>query len=100
METLKTVLDQFIKKNPKMGKRLKGFEAVSLWPQIIDREDKSWVEDFSGGVLVVSTENPSYCQELSFDRKRIIKALNDRIGEPSVKDLRVKIGGRLSGKTF
>ncbi len=100
METLKTVLDQFIKRNPRVGKRLKGFEAVGLWPQIIDKEDRSWVEDFSSGVLVVSTEIPSYCQELSFDRKRIIKALNDRIGEPSVKDLRIKIGGRSSGKTF
>lgn len=100
METLKKVLDEFIKKNPRVGKKLKGYEAVSLWPQIIDREARSWVEEFSSGILTVTTENPSYCQELSFDRKRIVKALNDRIGEVSVKDIRVKIGGRSSGKTF
>lgn len=100
METLKIVLEGLIKKNPRIGKKLRGYEAVALWPQIIDKEDKSWVEDFGSGVLTVATENPSYCQELSFDRKRILKALNDRIGEPSVKDIRVKISGRSRGKTF
>ncbi len=100
METLKTVLEGFLKKNPRVEKKLKGFEAVELWPQIIDKESRSWVEDFNSGILVVATENPSYCQELSFDRKRIVKVLNDRIGEVSVRDLRVKISGRSSGKTF
>ncbi|MFA5104718.1 MAG: DUF721 domain-containing protein [Candidatus Margulisiibacteriota bacterium] len=100
METLKMVLEEFIKKNPRVGKKLKGYEAVSLWPQIIDKEDRSWVEEFSSGILTVATENPSYCQELSFDRKRIVKALNNRIGEHAVKDIKVKIGGRTSGKTF
>ena len=100
METLRAVLEGLIKKNPRIVKKLRGYEAVALWPQIIDKEDKSWVEDFSSGILTVATENPSYCQEISFDRKRIIKALNDRIGESSVKDVRVKIGGRSSRKTF
>lgn len=100
METLKAVLEGFLKKNPRVGKKLKGFEAVGLWPQLVDREDRSWVEDFTSGVLTVATENPSYCQELSFDKKRIAKVLNDRIGEVSVKDIRVKIGGRSNKKTF
>jgi len=92
METLRSLIEDLVGRNPAVKKKIAVYEAGKLWPKIIDTQGKSWVGDVSGGVLSVFTENPSFCQELAFGKNKIIKALNDRIGDKAVKDIKVRIG--------
>ena len=94
METAKKAIEEFLRKTPDIGKRLKGYQAAEEWNAVADGSNKSWVTAYRGGVLIVFTENPSFGSEITFGKKKIIDELNKRAGGTVFKDIVVKIGAK------
>jgi hypothetical protein len=50
-----------------------------------------------GGVLTVETANPAWAQQLSLLKPRLLAAINARLGERLIKDLRFRSGQGFEG---
>lgn len=92
MDTAREILKHIIKRSPALKKRLGGVEVEENWGPVADPKGKSWVSGFNSGVLKVVTEDPSFGQELHFNKKKLIEDLNILVGEKIVKDIKIKIG--------
>ena len=62
-----------------------------LWPRIAGRTiaHHSQISLFSGGVLTLSTEPGTWTTQLRFMSGEILKQINDFLGQPVVKKLRI-----------
>ena len=90
MKNIGQVLEDVLKKLPEAQKKIKGFRTEEFWKEI-ESSGRSRVYNYSNGTVFVETDNPSFAQELSFSKKQMIERLNRLIGEPLVKDLRIRI---------
>lgn len=94
MDLAKDILESVIDKNLAAKNIISGYRAVDLWNEIIDEKKISWPEKFSRGILYVSSENPSFMQEIIFRKNTIIDKLNGALGAKAIKDIRGKIKNR------
>lgn len=94
MDLAKNILESVIEKNIAAKNIISGYKAVDLWNEIIDEEKTSWAEKFSRGVLYVSSENPSFMQEIIFRKNMIIDKLNSALGAKAIKDIKGKLKNR------
>lgn len=94
MEQIGTILEKFISKNTKLQAGLKAHLAASLWGKLVDRDGRSWIEKIAKGILFVATENPHYCNEIKFEKSKIISLINDKFGEKVIKDIKIKVSSK------
>ena len=73
-----------------LKKGVKQNSAVLYWKEVVGEKISNNTEPqgVEHGTLTVSVSNPTWRQELVFKKKEIIKELNKKIGENTIKEVR------------
>ena len=89
MEKLNTTIDSFLESYG-LKKGVKQNSAVLYWKEVVGEKISKNTEPqgVEHGTLTVSVSNPTWRQELVFKKKEIIKELNKKIGENTIKEVR------------
>ena len=89
MEKLNTSIQSFLE-NYGLKKGVKQNSAMLYWEEVVgDKISKNTEpQSVEHGTLTVSVSNPAWRQELVFKKEEIIKQLNKKIGENTIKELR------------
>ena len=64
--------------------------AMDIWPGVVGKNVSKNTEPISveHGTMTVKTETPAWRQELQFQKKQIIEALNKKLNKKVIKDIR------------
>ncbi len=64
--------------------------AIEIWPEIVGSKISKKTEptEIEHGIMVVKTETPAWRQELQFQKKEIINAINKKLTKKIIKDIR------------
>jgi|TARA_B000000477_G_scaffold99048_1_gene86999 predicted nucleic acid-binding Zn ribbon protein len=89
MEKLNTSIQSFLE-NYGLKKGVKQNSAVLFWEEVVGKKisENTDPQGVEHGTLTVSVSNPAWRQELLFKKKEIIKQLNEKIGENTIKEVR------------
>jgi len=89
LEKLNTTIDSFLESYG-LKKGVKQNSAVLYWKEVVGEKISKNTEPqgVEHGTLTVSVSNPTWRQELVFKKKEIIKELNKKIGENTIKEVR------------
>tara|TARA_B100001996_G_scaffold213294_1_gene163815 strand:+ start:246 stop:521 length:276 start_codon:yes stop_codon:yes gene_type:complete len=89
LEKLNTTIDSFLESYG-LKKGVKQNSAVLYWKEVVGEKISNNTEPqgVEHGTLTVSVSNPTWRQELVFKKKEIIKELNKKIGENTIKEVR------------
>jgi|TARA_B100001094_G_scaffold3354_1_gene3002 predicted nucleic acid-binding Zn ribbon protein len=89
MEKLNTSIQSFLE-NYGLKKGVKQNSAVLFWEEVVGKKisENTNPQGVEHGTLTVSVSNPAWRQELLFKKKEIIKQLNEKIGENTIKEVR------------
>ena len=89
MEKLNTTIKTFLNK---YGLKKGGNQntAIVLWNEIVGEKISKNTEAISveHGILTVTVSNPTWRQELVFKQREIIKQLNTKLGQNTIKEVR------------
>jgi hypothetical protein len=68
--------------------------CLELWPVVVGEgiAEATRAERFRDGILFVITRSSVWTQELTFFKEEAVRALNERLGRPLVRDIRFKVG--------
>lgn len=94
MQTIRNALDELIKRTPLLRNRIKEHEAAEAWLKRADTAGCSWISGLASGTVNVTTENPSFGQELAFTKKEAVREINEIIGKAIIKDIKIRVGSR------
>ncbi|RKX45484.1 MAG: DUF721 domain-containing protein [Thermotogae bacterium] len=74
-------------KKDRLYKKILVLGVGKKWDEIVGEEvaERSWVEDFSDGILYVVTDDPIWLEELSFMSRQIAEKINQVLEERLVK---------------
>jgi predicted nucleic acid-binding Zn ribbon protein len=89
MEKLNTSIQGFLESYG-LKKGVKQNSAVLYWDDVVGEKISKNTTPLGAehGTLTVSVSNPAWRQELVFKKKEIIKQLNKKIGENTIKEVR------------
>jgi len=89
LEKLNTTIEGFLESYG-LKKGVKQNSAVLYWKEVVGEKISNNTEPqgVEHGTLTVSVSNPTWRQELVFKKKEIIKELNKKIGENTIKEVR------------
>ena len=89
MQKIGTAINLFLKKN-NLEKGVKQNSALIIWGSVVGLEiSKNTKPDkVELGILTIKATNATWRQELFFKNKEIIKKLNTRLGENTIKEIR------------
>jgi hypothetical protein len=93
MDEIGKILPQFLRKHVR-GERAPVLEVLTpLWPRVAGKAMARQARPaaFGGGTLTLVTGNPSWAIELRGLREEIRAAVNRALGQPVVKQLRVRL---------
>ena len=90
MEKLKAVLEKTLKESGTQEMVTKG-KAITLWCKVVGEEISKVTEAtyLEKGVMFVKTESPVWRNELMFQKKEIIKKLNNLHNKTIDKDIKL-----------
>ena len=89
MEKLNTTINTFLDKYG-LKKGVNQNPAIVLWNEVVGEKISKNTEAISveHGILTVTVSNPTWRQELVFKQQEIIKQLNNRLGQNTIKEVR------------
>ena len=89
MEKLNTTIKTFLNKHG-LKKGVNQNTAIVLWNEIVGEKISKNTEAISDehGILTVTVSNPTWRQELVFKQREIIKQLNTKLGQNTIKEVR------------
>ena len=89
MEKLNTSIQNFLESYG-LKKGVKQNSAILYWEEVVGKKISKNTEPqrVEHGTLTVSVSNPAWRQELVFKKEEIIKQLNKKIGENTIKEVR------------
>ena len=89
MEKLNTSIQNYLESYG-LKKGVKQNSAILYWEEVVGEKISKNTEPQSveHGTLTVSVSNPAWRQELVFKKNEIIKQLNKKIGENTIKEVR------------
>ena len=89
MEHIAGAIKKLIKKQG-LEKEINQQKAIDLWGDVVGQKIKEHTEpiEVKFGVLTVKTTNPIWRQELQFQKKKIIKSINEKLIKTTIKDVR------------
>ena len=89
MEKLNTSIQSFLESYG-LKKGVKQNSAVLFWEEVVGKKisENTDPQGVEHGTLTISVSNPAWRQELLFKKKEIIKQLNEKIGENTIKEVR------------
>jgi predicted nucleic acid-binding Zn ribbon protein len=69
---------------------LTGWRAVELWPSVVGERVAARTQalSFREGVVFVEVESAAWMNELTYLKRRLIRDLNEKLGEDLVRDIR------------
>ena len=93
-EPLKQLLSRL-----RLDEPLMGWKAVTLWRELAGEKvaDHTRAVRFQRGTLVVEVDHPSWMNELSYLKHRMIDEINKHLGKPVVKAIQFKPKAGSSG---
>lgn len=88
-QSIKDVLSQIIKNNPKLDKGLTLQKLQEIWKDNLGQVINNYTEDlrYHRGTVRVKLTSAPLRQELSMGKAKIIKILNDQLGQETIKEL-------------
>lgn len=97
METIKTILDQVLKKRS-LDKKLQHYRAFELWEDAVGPRIARHTQPkrFQDHTLWVSVDNSVWMQQLQFLEGQIKEKLNQLVGPCEVEKIRFQIGELVS----
>ena len=89
MEKLNTSIQNFLESYG-LKKGVKQNSAILYWEEVVGKKisKNTKPQSVEHGTLTVSVSNPAWRQELVFKKEEIIKQLNKKIGENTIKEVR------------
>ncbi|MEO0092230.1 MAG: DUF721 domain-containing protein [candidate division WOR-3 bacterium] len=68
-------------------------QVISMWSQVVGEQIAKNTQPIKveGKTLIVVVSNPIWRNELKFLKSKIIKKLNDQIGEKAIADIRFRL---------
>ena len=89
MEKLNTTINSFLNKHG-LKKVVNQNTAIVLWNEVVGEKISKNTEAISveHGILTVTVSNPTWRQELVFKQREIIKQLNTKLGQNTIKEVR------------
>ena len=89
MEKLNTTINSFLNKHG-LKKGVNQNTAIVLWNEVVGEKISKNTEAISveHGILTVNVSNPTWRQELVFKQQEIIKQLNTKLGQNTIKEVR------------
>ena len=89
MQSLKTAIDSMLRKFG-IENAIAQNNVLNIWNEIVgEKVAKNTEPDrVEHGVIVVKVSSPTWRQELYFQKKEIIKKLNNKIGKNVIRDIR------------
>ena len=89
MIKLKTVLERALKETGSQEMVTQG-KAITLWPKAAGKEISKVTEAtyLEKGVMFIKTENPSWRNELMFQKEEIIKKINTMLNKNIINDIK------------
>tara|TARA_Y100000992_G_C21176335_1_gene448514 strand:- start:506 stop:781 length:276 start_codon:yes stop_codon:yes gene_type:complete len=89
LEHIAGAIKKLIKKQG-LEKEINQQKAIDLWGDVVGQKIKEHTEpiEVKFGVLTVKTTNPIWRQELQFQKKKIIKSINEKLIKTTIKDVR------------
>ena len=89
MEKLNTTIKTFLNKHG-LKKGVNQNTAIVLWGEVVGEKISKNTEAISveHGILTVTVSNPTWRQELVFKQREIIKQLNTKLGQNTIKEVR------------
>ena len=89
MEKLNTTINSFLNKYG-LKKGVNQNTAIVLWGEVVGEKISKNTEAISveHGILTVTVSNPTWRQELVFKQREIIKQLNTKLGQNTIKEVR------------
>lgn len=90
-QTIGEVIEQYLK-SMKLDRRMKEMRLIREWEDLMGKTIAAATHDIfiKNGVMYVSLTSSVVRSELFMVRQSIAKALNDRIGEPLIKEVVLK----------
>ncbi len=91
-ETLERVLQRY---DP--HRRMKAYKVWTFWADEVGKSVAAHAEPagFREGVLSVRVDSPTWMQELQFQKESMRDRLNQRLGEPLIRDIYFVSGGKI-----
>ncbi|MBH08745.1 MAG: hypothetical protein CMG74_00045 [Candidatus Marinimicrobia bacterium] len=89
MQHISTAINKFLRKTG-LEKAVAQQNALEIWPVVVGENvaQKTIAEKIEHGILVIRTQTPAWRQELSFQKKSIIKKINKKLDKNIIKDIR------------
>ena len=89
MQELKTAIANFLKKAG-LEKGVSQNNALLIWKETVGEKvsQNTAPEKVESGTLYVKASNPTWRQELMFKKEEILKKLNKRLGEKTIKEIK------------
>ena len=89
MQHIGTSIKKLLKKNG-LEKGIAQQNAIDIWPEVVGPKvsKKTEAAEIEHGVMIVKTETPAWRQELQFQKKDIISAINKKLTKTIIKDIR------------
>ncbi len=84
----------------RLSEPMAGWQAVEGWPEVVgDRvAARARAVSFREGTLVVEVDSPTWMNELTYLKQRMIQDLNRKLGSPIVRDIRLQPAARRSAE--
>tara|TARA_B100000427_G_scaffold98355_1_gene80879 strand:- start:793 stop:1068 length:276 start_codon:yes stop_codon:yes gene_type:complete len=89
MQHIGKSIKKLLKKNG-LEKGIAQQNAIDIWPEVVGSQvsEKTKATEIEHGVMIVKTETPAWRQELQFQKKDIISAMNKKLTKTIIKDIR------------
>ena len=76
-------------KNPKLSIKLDKIDAIEAWQEIIGKPLHKYIKEqkIYKGILYVKIKSSVVWNELSYEKSKLIKKINDKIGKDIISDI-------------
>ncbi len=89
MQQLKSAINRFLKNNG-LDRGVNQQNAILIWEETVGKTiaSNTSAETVEHGILTVKTTNSTWRQELVFKKQDIIKKLNTKLGNNTIREIR------------
>ena len=90
MEQLKSALNTALKREH-FGRAIRQNKALFIWENVVGKAvaKNCTPEEVKHGILIVRALTPVWRNEIATKKKEIVEKLNSKLGQKTIKDMRV-----------
>ena len=89
MQKLKSAINKFLKASG-LETGVSQNKALLVWREVVGTKvsENTTPEKVEAGTLYIKASNPTWRQELMFKKEDILKKLNKKLGEKTIKEIK------------